>query len=90
MNASMEIIQVSYSAPFRLLLIHALFLFLSTKTQHFPPVNTLHTNSFVYGRRIMLKVKYINLQRADLGHVTFIYIIVCIIEAGRLQCEAKC
>lgn len=41
-------------------------------------------------QRLILKVKYINLHRADLGHVLFIYIIVCIIKAGKLQYEAKC
>lgn len=41
-------------------------------------------------QHLILKVKYINLHRADLGHVIFIYIIVCIIKAGRLQYEAKC
>ena len=38
-------------------------------------------------QHLILKVKYINLHRADLGHVMFIYIIVCIIKAGKLQYE---
>lgn len=41
-------------------------------------------------QHLILKVKYINLHGADLGHVTFIYIIVCIIKAGKLQAEVKC
>lgn len=41
-------------------------------------------------QRLILKVKYINLHRTDLGHVMFIYITVCIIKAGKLQYEAKC
>lgn len=48
-----------------------------------------YTNGLVDMQQLILKVKYINLHRADLGHVMFIYIIVCIIKAGKLQYETK-
>lgn len=55
-----------------------------------PILLTYYTNGLVAMQQLILKVKYINLHRADLGHAILIYIIVCIIIADRLQYEAKC
>lgn len=45
---------------------------------------TYYTNGLVDIQHLILKIKYINLHRADLGHAMFIYIIVCIIKASKL------
>lgn len=45
---------------------------------------TYYANGQVDLQHLILKVTYINLHRADLGHDMLICIIVCIIKASKL------
>lgn len=80
----MEIIQWRIAQQLHLILIYATFQLLSLSYAF------LYYTNVVDVQHLILKVKYINLLGADLGHVMFIYIIVCIIKAGKQQYEAKC